>query len=131
LRPHLSGAGGQHRRRHGREVQPAPAGERHRQLREGGPARADQDRLRQGTGPPASPAPRHVRDADRPHAVSAESPSPSVPHVNPWIIATSVMFATFMEILDTTVVNVSLPHIAGTLSASTDAATCAPTSYPL
>ncbi len=41
-------------------------------------------------------------------------------HVNPWIIATSVMFATFMEVLDTTVVNVSLPHIAGSLSASID-----------
>ena len=61
--------------------------------------------------------------------MSAESPSPSVPHVNPWIIATSVMFATFMEILDTTVVNVSLPHIAGTLSASIDESTWALTSY--
>ena len=37
-------------------------------------------------------------------------------HVNPWLIAISVMFATFMEVLDTTVVNVSLPHIAGSLS---------------
>src|SRR5947199_10185065 len=50
-------------------------------------------------------------------------------HVNPWIIATSVMFATFMEVLDTTVVNVSLPHIAGSLSASIDEATWALTSY--
>jgi DHA2 family multidrug resistance protein len=49
--------------------------------------------------------------------------------VNPWIIATSVMFATFMEVLDTTVVNVSLPHIAGSLSASIDEATWALTSY--
>ena len=30
--------------------------------------------------------------------------------INPWLIAVSVMFATFMEVLDTTVVNVSLPH---------------------
>jgi len=29
------------------------------------------------------------------------------PHINPWIVATAVMFATFMEVLDTTVVNVS------------------------
>ena len=36
----------------------------------------------------------------------------------PWIIAVAVMFATFMEVLDTTVVNVSLPHIAGSLSAT-------------
>src|SRR5438445_5755399 len=49
--------------------------------------------------------------------------------VNPWIIAISVMFATFMEVLDTTVVNVSLPHIAGTLSASIDEATWVVTSY--
>src|SRR5437868_9218214 len=50
-------------------------------------------------------------------------------HVNPWLIAVSVMFATFMEVLDTTVVNVSLPHIAGTLSATIDEATWALTSY--
>src|SRR5690348_5941175 len=50
-------------------------------------------------------------------------------HINPWIIAISVMFATFMEVLDTTVVNVSLPHIAGSLSASIDEATWALTSY--
>src|SRR5262249_42888821 len=52
-----------------------------------------------------------------------------MPQVNPWIIAVSVMFATFMEVLDTTVVNVSLPHIAGSLSASIDEATWALTSY--
>src|SRR5499427_3530274 len=50
-------------------------------------------------------------------------------HVNPWLIAVSVVFATFMEVLDTTVVNVSLPHIAGSLSASIDEATWALTSY--
>src|SRR5260221_4773011 len=49
--------------------------------------------------------------------------------VNPWLIAVSVMFATFMEVLDTTVVNVSLPHIAGSLSATTDEATWTLTSY--
>jgi MFS transporter, DHA2 family, multidrug resistance protein len=50
-------------------------------------------------------------------------------HVNPWLIAVAVMFATFMEVLDTTVVNVSLPHIAGSLSATIDEATWALTSY--
>src|SRR5213083_2417786 len=50
-------------------------------------------------------------------------------HVNPWLIAISVMFATFMEVLDTTVVNVSLPHIAGSLSATIDEATWVLTSY--
>lgn len=51
------------------------------------------------------------------------------PTINPWIIATAVMFGTFMEVLDTTVVNVSLPHIAGSLSASIDEATWVLTSY--
>src|SRR3954469_8255986 len=50
-------------------------------------------------------------------------------HINPWLIAVSVMFATFMEVLDPTVVNVSLPHIAGSLSVSIDEATWALTSY--
>src|SRR5215210_4014544 len=49
--------------------------------------------------------------------------------INPWIVAIAVMFATFMEVLDTTVVNVSLPHIAGSLSATIDEATWALTSY--
>jgi DHA2 family multidrug resistance protein len=51
------------------------------------------------------------------------------PQINPWIIAIAVMFGTFMEVLDTTVVNVSLPHIAGSLSASVDEATWVLTSY--
>src|SRR5690349_7226192 len=51
------------------------------------------------------------------------------PVINPWIVAISVMLGTFMEVLDTTVVNVSLPHIAGNLSASTDEATWVLTSY--
>ncbi len=48
---------------------------------------------------------------------------------NPWLIACAVMAATFMEVLDTTVVNVSLPHIAGNMSASTEEATWVLTSY--
>src|SRR5438094_10206806 len=52
-----------------------------------------------------------------------------VPHVNPWIIAIAVMSGTFMEVLDTTVVNVSLPHIAGSLSVTAEEATWALTSY--
>jgi DHA2 family multidrug resistance protein len=56
-------------------------------------------------------------------------PERSNPVINPWIVAISVMLGTFMEVLDTTVVNVSLPHIAGNLSASTDEATWVLTSY--
>jgi MFS transporter, DHA2 family, multidrug resistance protein len=55
--------------------------------------------------------------------------SPVERHVNPWLVAVAVMFATFMEVLDTTVVNVSLPHIAGNLSATIDESTWVLTSY--
>lgn len=51
------------------------------------------------------------------------------PKHNPWSIALVVTLAAFMEILDTTIVNVSLPHIAGSLSASNDEAAWALTSY--
>ena len=47
----------------------------------------------------------------------------------PWLITAAVMLATFMEILDGTVVNVSLTHIAGSLSATPNEATWALTSY--
>ena len=60
--------------------------------------------------------------------MAAQAP-PQPPVVNPWVIAIAVMFGTFMEVLDTTVVNVSLPHIAGSLSATVDEATWALTSY--
>jgi len=48
---------------------------------------------------------------------------------NPWVIALTVMLATFMEVLDTSVANVSLPHIAGNLSAGVDESTWVLTSY--
>jgi DHA2 family multidrug resistance protein len=51
------------------------------------------------------------------------------PRSNPWLIAASVMLATFMEVLDNTVANVSLPHIAGTLSATPEEATWVLSSY--
>jgi MFS transporter, DHA2 family, multidrug resistance protein len=59
----------------------------------------------------------------------AEEAAGNPQHVNPWIIAIAVMLSTFMEVLDTTVVNVSLPHIAGSLSATVDEATWTLTSY--
>src|ERR1700729_262581 len=51
------------------------------------------------------------------------------PAVNPWIIALTVTLATFMEVLDTSVANVALPHIAGSLSAGQDESTWILTSY--
>jgi MFS transporter, DHA2 family, multidrug resistance protein len=51
------------------------------------------------------------------------------PKGNPWLIAVVVTLAAFMEVLDTTIVNVALPHIAGSLSVSYDQATWTLTSY--
>ena len=49
--------------------------------------------------------------------------------INPWLIALTVMLATFLEVLDTSVANVALPHIAGDLSAGVDESTWVLTSY--
>ncbi|MGH9358580.1 MAG: DHA2 family efflux MFS transporter permease subunit, partial [Terriglobia bacterium] len=51
------------------------------------------------------------------------------PDINPWVIAGTVMLATFMEVLDTSIANVALPHIAGSLSSSVDESTWVLTSY--
>jgi DHA2 family multidrug resistance protein len=56
------------------------------------------------------------------------SSAPAKP-INPWVVTAAVMLATFMEILDTTVVNVSVPHIAGNLGATVDEGTWVVTSY--
>jgi DHA2 family multidrug resistance protein len=51
------------------------------------------------------------------------------PAPNPWIVAISVMLATFMEVLDTAIASVALPYIAGSLAASNSEATWVLTSY--
>jgi DHA2 family multidrug resistance protein len=51
------------------------------------------------------------------------------PSVNPWLIAATVALAAFMEVLDTSIANVALPHIAGDLGASTSQGTWVLTSY--
>jgi MFS transporter, DHA2 family, multidrug resistance protein len=51
------------------------------------------------------------------------------PRANPWLIAATVALAAFMEVLDTSIANVALPHIAGSLGASTDESTWVLTSY--
>ena len=62
-------------------------------------------------------------------ALPVAAPTISGSCVNPWIIALTVMLATFMEVLDTSVANVSLPHIAGNLAASLDESTWVLTAY--
>ncbi len=51
------------------------------------------------------------------------------PKHNPWIIAVTVTLATIMEVLDTSIANVALPHIAGSLGASLDESTWVITPY--
>ncbi|MFP5276859.1 MAG: DHA2 family efflux MFS transporter permease subunit [Acidobacteriota bacterium] len=76
--------------------------------------------------------------ADRPNAAppSTTAVNPDLidhsgwkPRVNPWIIAATVALAAFMEVLDTSIANVALPHIAGSLGASEDQSTWVLTSY--
>ena len=70
-------------------------------------------------------------------AVAAQAPPPrgtrpteeAVPSANPWIVAISVMLATFMEVLDTTIASVALPYIAGSMAASNSEATWVLTTY--
>src|SRR3984957_9962151 len=56
-------------------------------------------------------------------------PPKSQPLINPWFIAITVPLATFMELLDTAIANVALPHIAGGLAVSADESTWVLTSY--
>ena len=77
---------------------------------------------------PVSPA------GDRTTARQMDNPNPAQPaqwkpRVNPWLIAMTVALAAFMEVLDTSIANVALPHIAGSLGASTDEGTWVLTSY--
>lgn len=83
-------------------------------------------------GRPADP---HI-----PHPASASQELPTAltpaqlaaawqPRFNPWLITVAVMLATFMEVLDTSIANVCLPHIAGSLSSTIDESTWVLTSY--
>src|SRR5262249_50192136 len=112
----------------------AACAECHRQLRHDRPARAGEGHHRQpayrcGAGP------RHVRGPERARrsdpvalraaeglgrSTGAAGAGASAP--NPWLIAILVAFATFMEVLDTTIANVALPYIAGGMGVSEDEA---------
>jgi MFS family permease len=60
--------------------------------------------------------------------ISAEMAS-GAPQINPWLIGVVVSLAAFMEVLDTSIANVALPHIAGSMGASNDESTWVLTSY--
>jgi len=59
----------------------------------------------------------------------AEIEAPWRPSINPWIVAMTVTLATFMEVLDSSIANVALPHIAGGLGATQEEATWVLTAY--
>lgn len=73
------------------------------------------------------PPTRSRADSPQPHRTA--SFDRDVPAVNPWIVAISVMLATFMEVLDTTIASVALPYIAGSMAASNSEATWVLTTY--
>src|SRR5580693_1322523 len=68
-------------------------------------------------------------NTEAPAAVPPPRAEPWTPKFNPWLIAVVVAMAAFMEILDTSIANVALPHIAGDLGASNDESTWVLTSY--
>jgi len=70
-----------------------------------------------------------MADENPPTAPPADAAAEWRPRSSPVLIAISVMLGTFMEVLDTSVANVALPHIAGSLSATPEQATWVLTSY--
>jgi len=75
------------------------------------------------------------RSNSRPENPPGRSEAPQVgavpwqPKVNPWVIGVVVALAAFMEVLDTSIANVALPYMAGSLGASSDESTWVLTSY--
>ena len=76
----------------------------------------------ESNNPPALAKPAGGATAVAPHTAWK-------PRTNPWLIAATVALAAFMEVLDTSIANVALPHISGNLGASTDQGTWVLTSY--
>ncbi|MGI4855025.1 MAG: MFS transporter, partial [Janthinobacterium lividum] len=70
-----------------------------------------------------------VQESGQSAEVQAAAQEHWVPKHNKWLIALTVTLATFMEVLDTSIANVALPHMAGSLGASQDEATWVITSY--
>src|ERR1700747_2622727 len=122
----------EHRWRNGVGIQPVAAGKCDRALRgvrTEGPC-ADRFRSHHRTGFQCRGTVEAgiVSIARREAAMStsgpfAGGPRAGHPKVNPWIIGVAVSMAAFMEVLDTSIANVALPHIAGNLGASNDEST--------
>ena len=137
-----TGQGDGDRRGDGGAVQSAAAGERDGELREGGAADSGADRPRPRPERRSPFAAGNVGDADGGAAIAGgrrtretrndherRSHACMEAEHNEWAIALTVTMATFMEVLDTSIANVALPHIAGNLSAGQDESTWVLTSY--
>ena len=119
-----------------RPLQPAAGRKRDRQLREGRAAPAGAESYSTPARipiicciPACRSSPRYGCATSHPRSSpAAERPPQRLAH-NPWAIALTVTMATFMELLDTSIANVSLPHIAGGLGTSYDESTWVLTSY--
>ncbi len=137
----------------------AAAGKRNRQLREGGPARSGQDRVRRGrchdhasvrsghvggshrrcrrarkmsedgAGPAGTPSPLALTASHSAAAAVTGRVGEGHAPMTPWLVAPVVALAAFMEVLDISIANVSLQHISGDLAASQDESTWVLTSY--
>ena len=130
------------RRRHRHAHEPAASGERDRQLRQSGSKNSREDRARSDPGRQPSAASGNEHRSYHFHQVAAEMHMPTVANRSSGLRTpgrarrsihgsspATVMLATFMEVLDTSVANVALPHIAGSLSSSVDEATWVLTAY--
>src|SRR5262249_8081003 len=126
-----------HPGRQRRSLQPAAARERDRQLREGRAAGPGQDRVRQGAGRLSRPrnVSRPLRESamnasvDRSDARTDRETRSAAGDRSPWLIAVVVSIATFMQVLDTSIANVALRNIAGSLAAGIDESTWVITTY--
>lgn len=108
----------------GNRIQFAAGRKRDGQLRQGCPTRARQNRIRR------SAFRHHARSRNVGRSRSKSTMSGGVGKSgNPWLIAWIVSIATFMEVLDVSIANVALRHIAGSMGASYDQATWILTSY--
>src|SRR3954469_16462654 len=87
----------------------------------------------QGDVPDSSAQTSHSRPKTQSRTTGHEPPAATPRSLagqnNPWLVAVIVSVATFMEVLDTSIANVSLKHIAGNLSAGIDESTWVLTSY--
>src|ERR1700757_3636508 len=114
----------EHRWRNGVGIQPVAAGKCDWQLREGCTEGTGADRFRshhrtgfQCRGPVETGIVRVARRESAMSTTASIAADQAVwqPKVNPWIIGVAVSLAAFMEALDTSIANVALPHIAGSM----------------